>query len=53
MTCGVFTGGAAEHTIVLAYAADPDSRRLGERWLAAAPAADGEFDFMVYPPGAS
>jgi hypothetical protein len=53
VTCGVFTGGAAERTIVLAYDADPDSRGLGERWLAAAPAADGELDFVVYPPGSS
>lgn len=47
---GVFTGGAAERTIVLAYDADPEGRALGERWLAAAPAADDQIDFRVLSP---
>jgi hypothetical protein len=47
---GVATGGTAERTIALSYDADPERRALGERWLAAAPAADAQVDFMVFPP---
>jgi len=49
---GVFTGGAAERTTVLSYDADPERRGLGERWLAAAPPADAQVDFRVFPPSA-